>query len=860
MDYNGAQTADNTSDIGKLIEILNDWEFKYKEEKEASKKGTIPPTPKYADIIKTIGNIGLSVPMGFVMVHNDLTDIYTLLLDMYSSKGASVSSTSWQDVANTALNVAGDSVIAVTAMGLVSKIIDKYSLTEIIDNLERIIDISLGALPKATSAVMQSLEEIGSGVATTLLNISDLATDENIIAERKKNSLRYLNAFYSNLFTDLGYEAIFSDDGTEITGIKTYKDERAINLKEVFTGKITGEATDVAVETLGDVIGELATAKPKAWIDLAEDEIPQALISSFGVYDILSDKEIQSTISTMMNYYVKAFYGGQIAELGWIVDFDEGTLTKSTGFEQLWSVAKEAIGLYKSGGWTTVINAVTSAVSDSITQISTSWKSATNGNNADALTEAYGLYLKAYYANQIAGLGYEVDYEKGTVKKSDSVAFNSLFDLAKEVIGITKLGGVTTVVDAVTSSLSDSITKVSTSWKSATNGNNADALTEAYGLYLKAYYANQIAGLGYEVDYEKGTVKKSDSVAFESLFNLAKEVMGITKVGGVTTVIDAISSSLSDSITKVSTSWKSATSGENADALTEAYGLYLKAYYATQIAGLGYEVDYEKGTLTRKISWESIKSDVESIVGQVLTGGIGLGVEALAESASKAYSSLADAIGDEKAKKEIRSSVTQDLKEIIANNNISIDLLPYSTNLSSFATKFSEILLEQINDDKNKVYFQLSTGTLGIGNEIKELKSIVLDKFKNSSVDFLEEAFSKNYSDSVQSLVEEAVGNYTIEIKDATQTVSSYNESNLFSKLDDVLTKLTKIVNALTYEDISNSKSVSRLSALNTIDKTLSNGFDDLEISLDSIEGVIKSLSGSSVNEGNTTVDAMAQM
>lgn len=767
MDYNGAQTADNTSDIGKLIEILNDWEFKYKEEKEASKKGTIPPTPKYADIIKTIGNIGLSVPMGFVMVHNDLTDIYTLLLDMYSSKGTSVSSTSWQDVANTALDVAGDSVVAVTAMGLVSKIIDKYSLTEIIDNLERIIDISLGALPKASSAVMQSLEEIGSGVATTLLNISDLATDENIIAERKKNSLRYLNAFYSNLFTDLGYEAIFSDDGTEITGIKTYKDERAIDLKEVFTGKISGEATDIAVETLGDVIGELATAKPKAWIDLAEDEIPQALISSFGVYDILSDKEIQNTISTMMNYYVKAFYGGQIAELGWIVDFDEGTLTKSTGFEQLWSVAKEAIGLYKSGGWTTVINAVTSAVSDSITQISTSWKSATNGNNADALTEAYGLYLKAYYANQIAGLGYEVDYEKGTVKKSDSVAF-------------------------------------------------------------------------------------------ESLFNLAKEVMGITKVGGVTTVIDAISSSLSDSITKVSTSWKSATNGENADALTEAYGLYLKAYYATQIAGLGYEVDYEKGTLTRKVTWETIENEAKSIIGQVLTGGIGLGLEAIAESASKAYSSLADAIGDEKAKNEIRSSVTQDLKEIIANNNIKIDLLPYSTNLSSFATKFSEILLDQINDSKNVKDFQLTTGTFD--NEVKDLKKIVLDKFKNSSVDFLEGAFSKNYSDSVQSLVEEAVGNYTIEIKDATQTVSSYNESNLFSKLDDVLTKLTKIVNALTYEDISNSKSVSRLSALNTIDKTLSNGFDDLEISLDSIEGVIKSLSGSSVNEGNTTVDAMAQM
>ena len=53
MDYNGAQNADNISDIGKLIEILNEWEFKYEEEKRESKQGTIPQNPKYADIIKT---------------------------------------------------------------------------------------------------------------------------------------------------------------------------------------------------------------------------------------------------------------------------------------------------------------------------------------------------------------------------------------------------------------------------------------------------------------------------------------------------------------------------------------------------------------------------------------------------------------------------------------------------------------------------------------------------------------------------------------------------------------------------------------------------------------------------------------
>ena len=81
----------------------------------------------------------------------------------------------------------------------------------------------------------------------------------------------------------------------------------------------------------------------------------------------------------------------------------------------------------------------------------------------------------------------------------------------------------------------------------------------------------------------------------------------------------------------------------------------------------------------------------------------------------------------------------------------------------------------------------------------------------------------------------------------------------MFNKLNDILTKLTNIVSALTYEDASN-KPVSRLNTLNSINQNLTEGFGTLDLSLDSIEGAVKSLSGSSVNEGNPTVDAMEQM
>ena len=749
MDYNGAQNADNISDIGKLIEILNEWEFKYEEEKRESKQGTIPQNPQYADIIKTIGNVGLSVPMGFVMVHNDLSNIYKLLSDAYSSKESneSTSSSSWQDVVTRAINVTGDSALALASIGVVSQIIDKYSISEIVDGIEDIVNLAINILPKAASTLASSLEEIGIGVATTLLNISDLSTDENIIAQRKANSQRYINVFYSSLFKGLGYEAIFSDDGTEVTGIKTYSGkDRVIDLKNIFKDGVSEESISVALEGVGKAIGTFTTAVPKAWANLAEEEIPQLLLTGIGAYDIATDPEVKKTISKMMNYYVQAFYGNQIAELGWVVDFENNTLTKSLSFEQIWGAKKEALGI--------------------------------------------GLSL-----------------------------------------------GLPAVIDAITSSLISGITQVTTAFKGAFSGENKEALTGAYGLYLKAFYGNQIATLGYEADFEKNTIKKIESVNFDSIYNDAKGSNGVKK--------DTLSSSISDSITQISTAWKSASNGENLDALTEAYGLYLKAYYATQIAGLGYEVDYEKGTITRKISWDSIEKESTGVISTVLKD-VGLGVEALVESGTKVYSSITDAIGAEDVKKEIRNTVINDLKNTISNTNI--DLTPYSNNMSSFATEFSNILLKQIQDSKNAKDFELSNGVLN--NEIGELKKIFINKLKDTSPEIFTDALSKSYSESVRTTVKEAVGNYNIEIKDATRTISSYNESNLFAKLDDVLNKLNKILNALSDESSGSSKY-----RLTTINNTLAEGLNDLSSFLEN-----KSTPTSFTDEGNGFVDSMVQM
>ena len=176
--------------------------------------------------------------------------------------------------------------------------------------------------------------------------------------------------------------------------------------------------------------------------------------------------------------------------------------------------------------------------------------------------------------------------------------------------------------------------------------------------------------------------------------------------------------------------------------------------------------------------------------------------------------------------------------------------MEYSNNLSSFATEFSNILLEQIQDTKNNKDFQLSNGILGIGNEIGELKKIFINKLKDTSPEIFTDALSKSYSESVKTTVKEAVGNYNIEIKDATKTISSYNESNLFAKLDAVLNKLTIIVNALSDESSGSSKY--RLTALND---TLTEGFSDLSSFLANTPNPT-----GFVDEGNGFVDNMIQM
>lgn len=866
MEYNGAQNADNSSDISKLIDILNDWEFKFDEKERESKTGNIPPEPKYSDIIKTIGNVGLAVPMGFVMVHNDLNKIYEYLIDRDTISSSSSSSTSWQDVATVAITTAKDSAVALAAIGLVSQIIDKYTISEVTQGIKDIVELAVDILPSAAESISQAINSMGSGVVATILNVNELTTDEDIASERKLNAQRYLSLYYNSLFNDLGYEATFSEDGTKITGVKPYS-YKGSNVKEILSGQASGEeVADLAIDTWAEfkktMIAVNATAKTQAWVNLAEEEVPQLVATATSVYDMLTDSSIQSTMSEMTNLFVQAYYLSQIENLGYEVDSSTGKLKKSAysgstlkdiisgdatakelkdlSIETYKDVktAQEEAKLAKYTAWS---NLVETTVPELVTSAIGTYQIATDSAIKGTIGDMMNYYVQAFYANQILSFGYEIDFEKGSLVRKTSV--EEIFNLAKEAYGIYKSDGWTTIIDAGASALSSAITKVSTAWEGAKDSTNDEALRKAYGWYIQAYYANQVSSMGYDIDFEKNTIKKG--VSFDSIYSTVKDLYGIYKTGGWTTAVDAISNSVSSAITNISTAWKNAGSAENDDALKEAYGWYLKAYYANMIASMGYEVDYEKGTLTKKISWESTWENVKDVAGTLLTGGIGVIAESLADSWASVTTTISDANSTKEATKDFKQQFNEALMKTIIDANTDVDYSDYVEKVTGFVTKFGETIYNQIIKSPDNFKFKTK--------EIGELKEAFIENVKNISPELLASAFNRQYAESIQASIKEAIGNYTIEIQDATKTVTSYNDATLLEKIEELNTNLKnlylKVDRALFNDtpDKHNSKLDDIVESTNQVSRKLTT--------------INTSISSSQrVNEGNGNVDALAQM
>lgn len=511
---NGAQFQEK-SDIDNLISVLKNIEINT----EHKVDGSIPNTPKYEDFVKNLGNLDLIVPMGFVMLHNDLEKLYGLYKN---SNGVNVQTKSGTEVSVSTSAIVG-TIGAVAGSTIVAGLVKDMSLRDVFDTLMGVgdwvisklpeiggfvTDFATTALPALASALAEATNNIGSGLATTLLNVKDLIADEELTLERKALLKTYLNLYYSQTFEDMGFSIGIDKQTGEILSISKAQERNYFEgldsdaqLGEILsTGAqaILNEGINQAKNgelgaTIGKNITGMTTGAVQAWADLAEEEAPQIALMGSQIFDMFEDEDIKAEIKRMNKLYVQAYFGGMINNMDYEVDFSTGELTKSIKQEKDYfaDVDTSTVTSTITGSLTTVFNtalnqfsdgtlgtnigkatggflggqveAIASSIGNSITSIAsgiTSLQMLGDGPS-DKVKEAYGYYMQAYYANMIAGLGYDIDFTTGTLTRA--VSFESVKTTVLDTVGdiVTApfkwiTSGVTNIVSDVSNSIAES--------------------------------------------------------------------------------------------------------------------------------------------------------------------------------------------------------------------------------------------------------------------------------------------------------------------------------------------------------------------------------------------------------------------
>lgn len=582
---NGAQFPEQ-SDIESLIDIVKDIELNTRHT-----KGNLMRTPKYEDFSKNLGNLDMIVPMGFLMLHNDLQELITDSKGKLKHTSADGGSTEI-DLAGAIGSIAGlagvigGSVIignltkdmnlrdvAQVAMELGDWVVNK--IPDISDNLSYLVKTVVPALAEVLPTISENVNEAvgitGRGLASTVMDVKDIIVDDEINAQRKDLLKTYLNLNYAQLYNDLGYEAVLDTSGN-IVGIQKLA-ERAIDLFEGVeedtsfkdTVKAFGKnvvnsvANDVKNGAIGETVGStiygFKTAKIKSYTNLIQEELPQTILTAINAIDLTTDPELLQASKDASKYYIMAYYGNLIARMGFLVDYEKETVTRALDWSEFYSEAKTLIGDVLNGGKTLQIESVAQSLGNSLTTIVGSLTSLEmlGQGPTEAVKEGYGMYIKAYYANLIARMGFLVDYEKGTLTRAYTDPAYAVAE-AKILVGDVLSGGVGLMVESVAQSLGNSISTISaslTSIDSIGTGASED-IKEAYGMYIKAYYANLIAGFGYDVDYNTGTLTRVSS--FESVQNKVIDVVGDFIYAPLTMLSNAVGKSISAISSAVSTS------------------------------------------------------------------------------------------------------------------------------------------------------------------------------------------------------------------------------------------------------------------------------------------------------------------
>ena len=509
MAENGAMFPEK-SDIDSLIDKLKAFfDERSSDESEDTPRQSIPTKPKYTDLNSMVGDLGIAVPTGFWLIHNDLEDISKHLKS--SGGGSAPSNLSWEDVANNLVSKLPALAGILAGAVIVNTLVKNTSMDDLIKFVE--------VIPKVAGSLITEVGESLIGIVRSgglaIMDIVDYYKDENLKAKRQKMASMYMSLSYVNLYESLGYEAVIDDNG-EITDIR--KKSTAEGLESLVDADHIGDTINRGVGMVDSMFFGGKTAqgkveKARVWTDMIAETIEEhgrkLAATVMDVIDIIADPQIEAKRKKLLELYLQAMYGQLISGMGFGVEYnDNGDLilkdknTLGQTADLIKDGAEEVYTAFQTGGLNIMIEEFTEVGTAAVTQIAGMIRSigdlfSLGEENAKEVKKYAGLYMQAYYAKLIKGFGFGVDYENVRLKdlSAGEQAYNEIMGGFIETAAsnlVSGVGSVITGIVAIIRSIKD-IASLPTDIQYE--------VKKYAGLYMKSYYSSLIYSMGFGIDF-----------------------------------------------------------------------------------------------------------------------------------------------------------------------------------------------------------------------------------------------------------------------------------------------------------------------------------------------------------------------
>lgn len=478
--------------IDKLKSFFDDGDSQENGENPSQKKttgegGSIPKKPKPDDFNRMIGNLGLTVPTGFVLLHNDLLDITDILNKKGSSGGGGGGAVSTASNVITAISTTAsavtDIISAIKSPAGLGDILDNEEINDLlahdpdvytirlagtkgylkayyqdmINTLGFEWDMSTGELTESTgkgsgvhdfasglaSFAGSLVQSVGSAIMN-LMEESKLNSIPEILQIRKEGYVAYLKAYYSSMLTEFNL---------------TYDWDSHTAVEKQTGWSLFGQIGRGLGDFFGGIVGGTASA------------IGNSINN--GVLD--TDPEVHAIRKEGYIAYLKAYYSNMLTEFNLTYDWNSHQSVSKESNWSLFGKIGKGIGDLFGGIVGGTANALGTAINNAVLD--------TDPEVHALRKEGYMAYLKGYWISTLETLGFSLQEDGTLVSLVDGrEQRKGLFQNVKELF----TGDATTQINnKIKSSL---INNLDTIFKDVTVQTSWEFVGKYMGGFLSSYF------------------------------------------------------------------------------------------------------------------------------------------------------------------------------------------------------------------------------------------------------------------------------------------------------------------------------------------------------------------------------------